>query len=488
MLLRLIVFCLLATPIFAAPKASELKIELFDHSVWNCKNIDLLLYRCSNELDEKGLLVLDRVVHPGIEEEYRGAYFFTVHADKSSSILPVHHIHSMEDKILFSQQESPHIDATEALEQLYKNHRDTQGHEGTNALIRDVFQSHPHFRLVVFQSEAKSFCDVMPLAMAQKKIKQPSDRIISIEEFNEQNSSLLTLSTESVPDKELAQKAFTTYKQMTDIPHGHCLEGCSHRAHVGGERLKDLAFPVSKIWLYAPTSSFSPNVIQWRYHVALEVAGFVIDPTFCDQAATRKEWLERLMLANTQIFFVRSNCALSSYVFELYQLFLLRVTPVEWMACSPPEGNKDFPLFESLRKNEHYQKELTKIGTQFPEPLHLLVLDTHGRLEIFMERHSLDPNIRNSEGLTPLHAAANAQAGGQIQILLTARADPWIKDNKGQFALHRALQTGNKSVAQRLIDAMRQESAGQDEQDLFMVAALDESFKFEKEDEKLIVE
>ena len=45
-----------------------------------------------------------------------------------------------------------------------------------------------------------------------------------------------------------------------------------------------------------------------------------------------------------------------------------------------------------------------------------------------------DPNARDAEGSTPLHMAAYASKGKNVQQLLEAGADPLLKNNAGRDA------------------------------------------------------
>ncbi len=64
-----------------------------------------------------------------------------------------------------------------------------------------------------------------------------------------------------------------------------------------------------------------------------------------------------------------------------------------------------------------------------------------------------DPNSRDSQGRTPLYAAASAEGPAVLRALLDAGADPHALTDNGASALHAAAATGNPEVISVLADA-----------------------------------
>ena len=66
----------------------------------------------------------------------------------------------------------------------------------------------------------------------------------------------------------------------------------------------------------------------------------------------------------------------------------------------------------------------------------------------------VDPNFRNKNGETPLHAAALNRYSYVIQALLSAGADLNVRDKDGMTPLHKAAMSNeNPTVIKILLDA-----------------------------------
>ncbi|GAB5355518.1 hypothetical protein AAMO2058_000212400 [Amorphochlora amoebiformis] len=76
----------------------------------------------------------------------------------------------------------------------------------------------------------------------------------------------------------------------------------------------------------------------------------------------------------------------------------------------------------------------------------------------FKEAESLleggaDVNVKNNEGLTPLHLAIVSNRQEVVQLLLNYRANPAFKDAQGDTSLHLAMQKGTPGILQDLCKA-----------------------------------
>eukprot|EP00954_Amorphochlora_amoebiformis_P003410 264447-Amorphochlora_amoeboformis.AAC.2 len=64
-----------------------------------------------------------------------------------------------------------------------------------------------------------------------------------------------------------------------------------------------------------------------------------------------------------------------------------------------------------------------------------------------------DVNVKNNEGLTPLHLAIVSNRQEVVQLLLNYRANPAFKDAQGDTSLHLAMQKGTPGILQDLCKA-----------------------------------
>lgn len=100
------------------------------------------------------------------------------------------------------------------------------------------------------------------------------------------------------------------------------------------------------------------------------------------------------------------------------------------------------------------------VGVNSPDdygctPLHAAVKRKHPRhptLYWLLLEHRADPNACNSEGRTPLHAAADEGDSSVLSVLLDRGAYVDKQDKTGKTALHLAALRGESSVARSLID------------------------------------
>ena len=91
----------------------------------------------------------------------------------------------------------------------------------------------------------------------------------------------------------------------------------------------------------------------------------------------------------------------------------------------------------------------------FKSPRSLLEMAIYrGRknLVVLWLMNGLDVNSTNERGQTPLHVAAGMRGESTffIELFLAAGADPMIKDNDGQIALHKAAASGNRDAVRLL--------------------------------------
>ncbi|XP_049816465.1 uncharacterized protein LOC126263415 [Schistocerca nitens] len=104
------------------------------------------------------------------------------------------------------------------------------------------------------------------------------------------------------------------------------------------------------------------------------------------------------------------------------------------------------------------ENEKANPNTLLPEkdftPLHYVVgcdslLFAEEVTKLFLQ-HGGDPNIRNSDGLTPVHVAAAWGHADLLRLLLLNGGDPWLQDNESCTAFHYAVQEAHWNVAEVL--------------------------------------
>jgi ankyrin repeat protein len=78
--------------------------------------------------------------------------------------------------------------------------------------------------------------------------------------------------------------------------------------------------------------------------------------------------------------------------------------------------------------------------------------DNYDRIKNLLERHHIDPNYQNSDGITALHCAAGNNNDKIVKLLLEYHANPNIEDNDGDTPLHLAVDQNGFVVAQILIN------------------------------------
>jgi len=64
-------------------------------------------------------------------------------------------------------------------------------------------------------------------------------------------------------------------------------------------------------------------------------------------------------------------------------------------------------------------------------------------------KEGVDPNVKDSNGRTPLHHAARGGYIDIISFLLEMKADPNVKDKHGKTPLHEAASGGHADVIRR---------------------------------------
>ncbi|CAL1592536.1 unnamed protein product [Knipowitschia caucasica] len=82
-----------------------------------------------------------------------------------------------------------------------------------------------------------------------------------------------------------------------------------------------------------------------------------------------------------------------------------------------------------------------------------------------MLQHGVNPNIKTSDGLTPLHIAAVWGCFQNVKLLLTNGGDPNLTDNDGNTPLQLAKEQGNRKCAQ-ILQGFQTNSAETEEEDV----------------------
>ena len=121
------------------------------------------------------------------------------------------------------------------------------------------------------------------------------------------------------------------------------------------------------------------------------------------------------------------------------------LTPVLWAARA---GN--LAALERLAKAGSSLIKKTKRGDS---ALHLAVeAKTLDVLKFLVEKKKQYPDAKNTQGQTPLHAAALAGAGEAVTYLLSKKAYPGAKDKDGRIPLHAAAGRGQLAVVKLLLE------------------------------------
>ena len=93
----------------------------------------------------------------------------------------------------------------------------------------------------------------------------------------------------------------------------------------------------------------------------------------------------------------------------------------------------------------------TKAVTTGKAALHILVGHSGALYMQYLLQHKADPNIRDAKGNTPLMLAALAGRDDLVELLLTFKANPNLANSSGQTALILAVNARNEGIARTLI-------------------------------------
>lgn len=93
----------------------------------------------------------------------------------------------------------------------------------------------------------------------------------------------------------------------------------------------------------------------------------------------------------------------------------------------------------------------TKAVTTGKGALHTLVGHSGSLYMQYLLQHKADPNIRDAKGNTPLMLAAMAGRDDLVELLLTYKANPNLANGAGQTALILAVNARNEAIARTLL-------------------------------------
>jgi hypothetical protein len=85
--------------------------------------------------------------------------------------------------------------------------------------------------------------------------------------------------------------------------------------------------------------------------------------------------------------------------------------------------------------------------------LHIVTRDRDTQWLLYLLRHEADPNIRDNDGNTPLHIAAQIDFAEAVRWLLVVQGDANARNSRGETPLILAVQHRNADIVRQLIDA-----------------------------------
>jgi len=84
-------------------------------------------------------------------------------------------------------------------------------------------------------------------------------------------------------------------------------------------------------------------------------------------------------------------------------------------------------------------------------PLHIAAEQCRADLAELLLRHGADPNAKNVRGETPLHRAVWERCGAVVELLLRRGADPNARDADGETPFHKAVSVGDVALVELLL-------------------------------------
>ena len=107
--------------------------------------------------------------------------------------------------------------------------------------------------------------------------------------------------------------------------------------------------------------------------------------------------------------------------------------------------NPNFPV------NHNYKRYPHEIDADETTLLHLI--HESWKTTALLLEHGADPNRKNSDGDTPLHAYVTWGQSHQVQLMIKYGANPNVSDRNGYYPLHKACRKGRLSHAEELSGA-----------------------------------